>query len=157
MIWKVSVSSARSTEWGVGPSMVDSSMVGWIGGSKTVDPLADSALVSSILGMVESCVSWSNESTGGLNSSDSRISVDRMKINNISLMMINITTLSLSQSTFKLKKLNNLIISLKWVKLGESYLDKYVWSNSHLNCRFWKEQALFFFQAYSFQLLKLEN
>ena len=55
---------------------MDSSTVGWIGGSCTVDPSvprADSELVS----MVAGSISWSNESAGGLNSSDSRISVDR--------------------------------------------------------------------------------
>ena len=56
---------------------MDSSIVGWMGGSCTVDPsmpTADSELVS----MVEGSVSWSDESAGGLNSSDSRISVDRI-------------------------------------------------------------------------------
>ena len=48
-----------------------------MGGSCTVDPsmpTADSELVS----MVEGSVSWSDESAGELNSSDSRISVDRI-------------------------------------------------------------------------------
>ena len=67
--------------------MVDSSMVGWVGSSSIVDPMVDSASVSSMVGMVDASVSSSNESTGGLNSSHSRISVDRTTINNITFCM----------------------------------------------------------------------
>ena len=66
--------------------------------------MADSALVSSMLGMVEGSVSSSNESTGGLNSSDSRISIDRMTTKHgkgqVTISEKNITRLSPSQSTF---------------------------------------------------------
>ena len=66
--------------------------------------MADSALVSSMLGMVEGSVSSSNESTGALNSSDPRISIDRMTTKHgkgqVTISQKNITRLSLSQSTF---------------------------------------------------------
>lgn len=119
MIWKVSALSvvsqfAWSTEWGVGPTIVDLSMVDWIGDLYSVDQMADSAFLPSMFGMVEGSVSWSNESIGGSNSSDSRISVNRMAINTFSLGMVFVMTIYNQIINYHSQLLNqrNLIILL---------------------------------------------